>query len=57
MPSTPEERKIIIPYESRILYIDIYNDRRTVLVTQQDRMVHVKGKPTSADRVVYANEE
>jgi hypothetical protein len=57
MPSTPEERKIIVPYESRMLYIDTYNDRRTVLVTQQDRMVHVKGKPTSADRVVYANEE
>ena len=30
---------------------------RTVLVRSQNRLVSVEKKPTSADRVVYANED
>ena len=30
---------------------------RTVLVRSQNRLVSVERKPTSADRVVYANED
>lgn len=61
MPSTQFERTVLIRSQSRIVYIDPATlttaKERTVIVEQQDRRVFVERKPTSADRVVYANED
>ena len=61
MPSTQFERTVLIRSQSRIVYIDPATlttaKERTVIVEQQDRRVSVERKPTSADRVVYANED
>tara|TARA_R100001510_G_scaffold43932_1_gene40420 strand:+ start:262 stop:447 length:186 start_codon:yes stop_codon:yes gene_type:complete len=61
MPSTPAERTVLIKQEKRLVFVDIKNTissrDRTVLVKAQDRFISIERKPTSADRVVYANEE
>ena len=61
MPSTQFERTVLVRSQSRIIYIDpatlTSSNDRTVIVEQQDRRVSVERKPTSADRVVYANED
>jgi hypothetical protein len=61
MPSTQFERTVLVRSQSRIVYIDpatlTSSKDRTVIVEQQDRRVSVERKPTSADRVVYANED
>ena len=61
MPSTPSERTVLVRQEKRLVFVDIKNTissrDRTVLVKSQDRLVSIERKPTSADRVVYANED
>jgi len=61
MPSTPFERTVLIRSQNRIVYIDpatlTTSKERTAIVEQQDRRVSIERKPTSADRVVYANED
>jgi len=61
MPSTQFERTVLIRSQNRIVYIDPATlttaKERTVIVEQQDRRVSIERKPTSADRVVYANED
>jgi len=61
MPSTPFERTVLIRSQNRIVYIDpatlTSSSDRTIIVEQQNRLVSIKRKPTSADRVVYANED
>ena len=61
MPTSPSERTVLIRSQSRKVYIDpatlTSSSDRTIIVEQQDGRVFVKGKPTSADRVVYANED
>lgn len=61
MPSTPAERTALVVQEKRVIFVDIKNTvsskDRTVIVKAQDRLVSIQRKPTSADRVVYANED
>jgi hypothetical protein len=61
MPTTQYERTVLVRSQSRIVYIDPATlttaKERTVIVEQQDRQVSIERKPTSADRVVYANED
>ena len=61
MPSTQFERTVLVRSQSRIVYIDpatlTTTKERTIIVEQQDRRVSIERKPTSADRVVYANED
>ena len=61
MPSTQFERTVLIRSQSRVVFIDpatlTSSSDRTVIVEQQNRLVSVKRKPTSADRVVYASED
>ena len=61
MPSTQFERTVLVRSQSRIVYIDPVTltsaSDRTIIVEQQNRLVSIKRKPTSADRVVYANED
>jgi len=61
MPTTQYERTVLVRSQPRIVYIDpatlTSSNDRTVIVEQQDRRVSVERKPTSADRVVYANED
>lgn len=57
MPSTPSERTVRVPDESRLVYVDLFNENRTVRVRSQNRSVFVERKSNSADRTVYANEE
>ena len=57
MPSTPSERTVRVPDESRLVYVDLFNENRTVRVRSQNRSVLVERKFNSADRTVYANEE
>jgi hypothetical protein len=61
MPSTPAERTVLVKQEKRLVFVNIKNTTnsrdRTVLVKAQDRLVSIERKPTSADRVVYANED
>ncbi len=61
MPSTQFERTVLIRSQNRIVYIDpatlTTSKERTAIVEQQDRRVSIERKPTSADRVVYANED
>tara|TARA_R110002012_G_scaffold321451_1_gene549261 strand:- start:1327 stop:1512 length:186 start_codon:yes stop_codon:yes gene_type:complete len=61
MPSTPFERTVLIRSQNRIVYIDpatlTTSKERTAIVEQQDRRISIERKPTSADRVVYANED
>ena len=61
MPSTPAERTVLVRQEIRLVFVDTKNTvsslDRTVLVKSQDRLVSIERKPTSADRVVYANED
>jgi len=61
MPSTQFERTVLVRSQSRIVFIDPATltsaSDRTIIVEQQNRLVSIKRKPTSADRVVYANED
>ena len=61
MPSTRFERTVLIRSQNRIVYIDpatlTTSKERTAIVEQQDRRISIERKPTSADRVVYANED
>lgn len=55
--STAAERTIRIPEESRIVFVDLFNENRTIRVREQNRSVLVERQSTSADRTVYANED
>ena len=61
MPSTQFERTVLVRSQSRIIFIDpstlTSSSDRTIIVEQQNRLVFINRKPTSADRVVYANED
>ncbi len=61
MPSTQFERTVLVRSQDRKVYIDpatlTSSSDRTIIVEQQNRLVSIKRKPTSADRVVYANED
>jgi len=61
MPTTAFERTVLIRSQDRKVYIDpatlTSSSDRTIIVEQQNRLISIKRKPTSADRVVYANED
>tara|TARA_B100000900_G_scaffold349423_1_gene315569 strand:+ start:79 stop:264 length:186 start_codon:yes stop_codon:yes gene_type:complete len=61
MPTTPSERTVLVRSQDRKVYIDpatlTSSSDRTIIVEQQNRLISIKRKPTSADRVVYANED
>ena len=55
--STSAERTVRISDESRLVFVDLFNENRTVRVQAENRIVHVERRSTSADRTVYANED
>lgn len=55
--STAAERTVRIPDESRLVFVQGQDTNRIARVRAQTRLVFVEKKPTSADRVVYANED
>ena len=61
MPTSPSERTVLVRPQNRLVFVDAQTTTsskdRTVIVEKQNRFVFIKRKPTSADRVVYANED
>ena len=57
MTTTAAERTARIPFENRLVFAEAIDTNRTVRVRSQNRIVFVERKPTSADRIVYANED
>jgi len=55
--TTAAERTVRIPDESRLVFVDLFDEYRVVRVREQYRTVNVERKPNSADRTVYANED
>lgn len=57
MTTTAAERTVRIPFDNRLVFVLPIDTNRTIRVRAQNRIVFVEKKPTSADRVVYANED
>jgi hypothetical protein len=57
MTTTAAERTVRIPFDNRLVFVLPIDTNRTIRVRAQNRIVFVEKKPTSADRIVYANED
>lgn len=57
MATTAAERTVRVRSENRLVSILGLDTNRTVRVRYEKRIIFIEAKPTSADRVVYANED
>lgn len=56
MALTSYERRVFVPFELRIVYIESDSYNRIIYVTDEERTVYVERQTTSAERTVYATE-
>ena len=57
MALTSYERRVLVPQEIRVIYVQSDSYNRTVYVTDESRIAYVQPSTTSAERTVYASED